>query len=151
MQIFIRTPTSSLPFSIDSTSTTSSLCSNITQTTGLTDFHLSYQGKELSVLPPSTPLTSFLERDANVWLSLRLPGGGPKKRCAYRLTATEQCSSQAMRLVGECSHCSATFCGRHRLPEDHNCSGLDGAKENAWKENKEKLEKEATGSGKMVL
>lgn len=150
MQIFVKSlDNSSIPFIIDSTSTPSSLRNQITENTGIRNFRLSYQGKELGY-SEEDKLVNVLQRDCNVWLSIRLPGGGPKKRCTHRTSTTEQCSSQALRLTGECSLCLSIFCATHRLPEHHNCTGLDVAKETAWKENKEKLEREATGVSKLV-
>jgi len=31
-----------------------------------------------------------------------------------------QCPSAALRVAGECPHCSRVFCGTHRTPEAHN-------------------------------
>lgn len=45
----------------------------------------------------------------------------PKKlRCSAK-----DCREPAQRIVGDCSFCNGHFCGRHRLLEDHKCSGLE--------------------------
>lgn len=46
----------------------------------------------------------------------------PAKR--IRCTAKD-CKEPAQRIVGDCSFCNGHFCGRHRLLEDHKCSGLE--------------------------
>lgn len=45
----------------------------------------------------------------------------PKK---LRCTAKE-CREPAQRIVGDCTFCNGHFCGKHRLLEDHKCSGLE--------------------------
>lgn len=54
---------------------------------------------------------------SHVASALRLRGGGPKKRCGRWLTTTERCSQVSLRIVGDCTFCETSFCGRHRLPE----------------------------------
>lgn len=45
----------------------------------------------------------------------------PKKiRCTVAA-----CGAQAQRIVGDCDFCQGHFCGKHRLLEDHSCSGLE--------------------------
>ena len=45
----------------------------------------------------------------------------PKKiRCTF-----QDCKDQPQRIVGDCSFCNGHFCGKHRLLEDHKCTGLD--------------------------
>ena len=46
----------------------------------------------------------------------------PPKR--IRCTASE-CREPAQRIVGDCSFCEGHFCGKHRLLEDHKCTGLE--------------------------
>lgn len=57
-------------------------------------------------------------------LALRLRGGG-KKRCGAMLDPTQRCSQAAINIVGQCNACEVAYCGKHRLPEDHKCSGLE--------------------------
>ncbi|KAH6609640.1 hypothetical protein Trco_002986 [Trichoderma cornu-damae] len=45
----------------------------------------------------------------------------PKK---LRCTAKD-CREPAQRIVGDCTFCNGHFCGKHRLLEDHKCSGLE--------------------------
>ena len=119
----------------------------------------------------------------------RLRGGGPKKRCGCYITTTERCSSAAVRksfhrnvflvlcltltllagIVGDCSFCDVSFCGRHRLPvrairfrssssvlthfappqEDHKCPNLSTCRQDAFLRNKAKLESEQTVGRKI--
>ncbi|KAI5474179.1 hypothetical protein MNV49_003991 [Pseudohyphozyma bogoriensis] len=85
-----------------------------------------------------------------VGLVLRLRGGAPKKRCGFYVSATERCSSAAVRIVGDCSFCSKSFCGRHRLPEDHTCANLASCRQEAFDRNKSKLESEQTVGSKLA-
>ncbi|KAM0272871.1 hypothetical protein ACHAQH_008557 [Verticillium albo-atrum] len=41
-----------------------------------------------------------------------------------RCTAND-CRDAAQRIVGDCGFCQGHFCGKHRLLEDHKCSGLE--------------------------
>lgn len=43
-----------------------------------------------------------------------------KTRCGAK-----ECRERAQAIVGDCSFCQGHFCGRHRLLEDHKCSGLE--------------------------
>lgn len=45
----------------------------------------------------------------------------PKKvRCTF-----QDCKDQPQRIAGDCDFCNGHFCGKHRLLEDHKCTGLD--------------------------
>lgn len=85
-------------------------------------------------------------------VAMRLRGGAPKKRCQHaKNSLTEsQCSQPALRLVGDCPHCTLPFCSRHRLPEDHACLNMSSCREAAFAKNKAKLESERTVVSKMV-
>ncbi|KAI0143916.1 hypothetical protein F4776DRAFT_445646 [Hypoxylon sp. NC0597] len=43
-----------------------------------------------------------------------------KPRCTFK-----ECKSAAQRIVGDCGFCDGHFCAKHRLLEDHKCSGLE--------------------------
>ncbi|KAK0503145.1 hypothetical protein EDD18DRAFT_1136530 [Armillaria luteobubalina] len=73
-----------------------------------------------------------------------------KKRCQFQINTSSQCNSAALRLVGECPHCLAQFCGAHRLPEHHSCNNLEDCRQQAFLKNKEKLESERTVASKMA-
>ncbi|KIY68603.1 hypothetical protein CYLTODRAFT_421450 [Cylindrobasidium torrendii FP15055 ss-10] len=73
-----------------------------------------------------------------------------KKRCQFQLGTESQCNSAALRLVGQCAHCSSQFCSTHRLPEHHNCNNLEDCRQEAFKKNKERLESERTVASKMA-
>ncbi|KDQ18098.1 hypothetical protein BOTBODRAFT_104426 [Botryobasidium botryosum FD-172 SS1] len=71
-----------------------------------------------------------------------------KRRC--QLQGPSPCNSAVLRLVGSCPHCQASFCGTHRLPEHHFCTGLQECRQQAFDMNKEKLERERTVANKMT-
>ncbi|KAI0146137.1 hypothetical protein GGR57DRAFT_506658 [Xylariaceae sp. FL1272] len=43
-----------------------------------------------------------------------------KPRCTFK-----ECKSAAQRIVGDCGFCDGHFCAKHRLLEDHKCTGLE--------------------------
>ncbi|KAI0973960.1 hypothetical protein F4678DRAFT_458748 [Xylaria arbuscula] len=43
-----------------------------------------------------------------------------KPRCTYK-----ECKTAAQRIVGDCGFCDGHFCAKHRLLEDHKCTGLE--------------------------
>ncbi|RFU80912.1 an1-type zinc finger [Trichoderma arundinaceum] len=60
-----------------------------------------------------------------------------------RCTAKE-CREPAQRIVGDCTFCNGHFCGKHRLLEDHKCSGLEDCKKQSHERNAAQLEAERT-------
>ncbi|KIP08180.1 hypothetical protein PHLGIDRAFT_19018 [Phlebiopsis gigantea 11061_1 CR5-6] len=72
-----------------------------------------------------------------------------KKRCQFE-TET-RCNQAALRIVGQCPHCRAEFCGTHRMPEHHNCQNLESCRQQAFERNKAKLESERTVASKMAM
>ncbi|WEJ94410.1 hypothetical protein PSN45_001894 [Yamadazyma tenuis] len=66
------------------------------------------------------------------------------KKCSF-----QSCNSSPLRMVGDCHHCTGKFCAKHRLLEDHMCSGLQCYKEIAHEQNALKLENERTISSKV--
>lgn len=64
----------------------------------------------------------------------------PKKiRCNAK-----DCREAAQRIVGDCGFCNGHFCGKHRLLEDHKCSGLEDCKKQSHERNAAQLESERT-------
>ncbi|KAK5628698.1 hypothetical protein RRF57_004413 [Xylaria bambusicola] len=43
-----------------------------------------------------------------------------KPRCTFK-----ECKAAAQRIVGDCGFCDGHFCAKHRLLEDHKCTGLE--------------------------
>lgn len=62
-----------------------------------------------------------------------------KNRCSFN-----SCTSVALRMVGDCGHCNGKFCAKHRLLEDHACTGLLYCKADAHERNAMKLQSEST-------
>ncbi|KAF8334276.1 nuclear protein, partial [Cantharellus anzutake] len=69
-----------------------------------------------------------------------------KRRCQ---ATHEQCKSAAIRIVGDCPHCNAHFCGTHRLPEHHACPKMADCRQESFERNKAKLESERTVASKL--
>lgn len=64
----------------------------------------------------------------------------PKKiRCTHK-----DCKEPAQRIVGDCSFCNGHYCGKHRMLEDHKCTGLENCKKESHERNADKLNSERT-------
>ncbi|KAI0189622.1 hypothetical protein EV127DRAFT_106346 [Xylaria flabelliformis] len=46
-----------------------------------------------------------------------------KPRCTFK-----ECRTAAQRIVGDCGFCDGHFCAKHRLLEDHKCTGLEDSR-----------------------
>ncbi|KAF8575796.1 hypothetical protein K439DRAFT_1368941 [Ramaria rubella] len=71
-----------------------------------------------------------------------------KRRC--QLPGETKCNNAALRIVGDCPHCQASFCGAHRLPEHHACINMTQCRQEAFNRNKERLENERTVATKIA-
>ena len=60
------------------------------------------------------------------------------------------CTKKQSMSIGLCKWCQKTFCINHRLPESHNCIGLQNCKKQAFEINKKKIGNEKCYSGKVT-
>ena len=102
------------------------------------DLRIVFAGKHLS---PTDTLSSYnVTRESTLHIALPIRGGAPKKiRCNFK-----DCKDAAQRIVGDCGFCEGHFCGKHRMLESHNCTGLEDCKQEGKDRNREKLESERT-------
>lgn len=56
------------------------------------------------------------------------------KNCKF-----ENCKFKILSIGISCPKCNKSFCGLHRLPEDHQCPFLQEIKDEAFQKNNEKL------------
>ncbi|OBA22177.1 hypothetical protein METBIDRAFT_148209 [Metschnikowia bicuspidata var. bicuspidata NRRL YB-4993] len=68
----------------------------------------------------------------------------PRKKAKKNRCSFKSCSASPLRMVGDCGQCNGKFCAKHRLLEDHLCSGLQFCKDNAHERNAMKLQNEST-------
>lgn len=61
----------------------------------------------------------------------------PKTECAF-----ESCHLQVAVIIGDCKYCKKRWCGKHRLPEAHDCEGMSTCRQVHFDKNKDKLLKE---------
>ncbi|KAL8701673.1 MAG: hypothetical protein Q9201_004776 [Fulgogasparrea decipioides] len=140
VQVFVKLLNGeTIPLTLPSNTTFSTLRHLISLRLSLPapSFRLQHAGHHLS--SPSASLTSL---PANPTIDVTLPvrGGGPKKiRCTFK-----DCKDPAQRIVGDCSFCQGHFCGKHRMLEDHKCSGLEDCKKESHDRNADKLNSERT-------
>ncbi|GMM36279.1 Tmc1 protein [Saccharomycopsis crataegensis] len=66
------------------------------------------------------------------------------KKCNFA-----NCNNASLRIIGNCSDCNGKFCAKHRLLENHLCSGLSNCKKAAFTRNANKLHQEQTISSKV--
>ncbi|KAK4497360.1 hypothetical protein PRZ48_011811 [Zasmidium cellare] len=141
MQIFVKDASSNtFPITIPESTTVGTLRSLVALRTNMpeSDLRLVHAGKHLA---PSEPLSTYsITRESTLHVALPLRGGAPKKiRCNFK-----DCKDAAQRIVGDCGFCNGHFCGKHRMLESHNCSGLEDCKQEEKERNREKLESERT-------
>ncbi|KAK5114710.1 hypothetical protein LTR62_002284 [Meristemomyces frigidus] len=148
MQIFVKTVAGdTFPLTLPQNTTISNLRKLLTLRTNIpeSDLRIVFAGKHLS--PSSTLASSNVTRESTLHMALPIRGGAPKKiRCAFK-----DCKDAAQRIVGDCGFCQGHFCGKHRMLESHNCSGLENCKQEEKERNAQKLEKERTAQVGKVL
>lgn len=99
-------------------------------------------GKHLPITSSTATLDSLhIPALSTIDITLPLRGGMPtrKIRCGFK-----DCKELAQRIVGDCSFCSGHYCGKHRMLEDHKCSGLEDCKKESHERNANKLNSERT-------
>lgn len=62
-----------------------------------------------------------------------------KPRCTFK-----ECKGAAQRIVGDCAFCDGHYCAKHRLLEDHKCTGLEDCKKESHERNANQLNSERT-------
>lgn len=67
-----------------------------------------------------------------------------RKRCSFT-----NCTSAPLRGVGDCGLCEGRFCSRHRLMEQHKCTGLQNCKDTLRERNALKLAEQQTVAHKV--
>ncbi|CAK4022929.1 related to ubiquitin [Lecanosticta acicola] len=142
MHIFVKSVSGdTFPITIPESTTVGTLRSVLALRTNAPESHLRlvHAGKHMSAL--SEPLTTYnITRESTLHMALPILGGAPKKiRCNFK-----DCRDAAQRIVGDCGFCQGHFCGKHRMLESHNCSGLEDCKKEEKDRNREKLESERT-------
>lgn len=137
MQFLIRSGTTQVIHSNDA----ASIPSMISERTGIPESSLllSHAGRTLD-----TSSFATLSDNSTIHASYRIPGGAIKKRCQQK-----ECTAPALRGL-DCSLCAGHFCSKHRLLEQHACSGLANCKEELRRANQAKLESERCVAPKVV-
>ncbi|PVH16660.1 uncharacterized protein CXQ87_004956 [Candidozyma duobushaemuli] len=121
------------------------------------DFKLIYNGARLAPyyktldtfeMVPSNPHNTVILMNAAEAPEVSAPAKAPvtatKKKSKKNRCCFSSCSSAALRMVGDCGHCNGKFCAKHRLLEDHACTGLQYCKDDAHERNAMKLQSEST-------
>ncbi|KAL8747576.1 MAG: hypothetical protein Q9190_000560 [Brigantiaea leucoxantha] len=146
-QIFVKLLNGeTIPLTIPSSTTITTLRHLLSLRTSLpiSSFRLQHAGKHLTTpsnLPSTLSSLSIPANNATIDVTSPIRGGmAPKKiRCTHK-----DCKEAAQRIVGDCSFCQGHFCGKHRMLEDHKCSGLEDCKKESHDRNADKLNSERT-------
>jgi len=143
MQIFVKNISGDIiPMTVPENLSIQNLTTLLSIRTSLpeADLRLIHAGKHLSSSPSRTLADLHIPRDSTIHLATPLRGGAPKKlRCTFK-----DCKEVAQRIVGDCGFCNGRFCGKHRLLEDHKCTGLEDCKKESHERNAAQLESERT-------
>lgn len=138
-------PPAVIPLSIPSSTTITTLRQLLSLRTSVppSDLRLVHAGKHLTTSPNTSSTLSSLNiaPSSTIHLTLPIRGGMPPKkvRCTHK-----DCKEAAQRIVGDCSFCNGHYCGKHRMLEDHKCSGLEDCKKESHDRNADKLNSERT-------
>lgn len=110
---------------------------------------LTLDGKEVE---DNTALSTFLDATDETLVftaerrTLKVSAAPVKrrKRCTFA-----NCTSAPLRGVGDCGLCEGRFCSRHRLMEQHKCTGLQSCKDSLRERNAHKLAEQQTVAHKV--
>ncbi|KAI9875137.1 MAG: hypothetical protein M1830_008831 [Pleopsidium flavum] len=144
IQIFVKLLSGeTIPLTIPPSTTISTLKHLLSLRTSLPTpgLRLVHGGKHLPTTPTSTLSSLSIPHESTLHLTLPVRGGMPPKKtkCNFK-----DCKESAQRIVGDCGFCQGHFCGKHRMLEDHRCSGLEDCKKESRERNAEKLNSERT-------
>ncbi|KAI9734654.1 MAG: hypothetical protein M1834_002255 [Cirrosporium novae-zelandiae] len=144
VQIFVKSLTGeTIPLSIPPSTTISTLANLLSIRTSLPpeSLRIIHAGKHLTHDPSATLAEANIPASTTLQLSFPIRGGMPprKIRCSFK-----DCKEFAQRIVGDCGFCSGRFCGKHRMLEDHKCSGLEDCRKESHERNADKLNSERT-------
>jgi len=138
-----------IPLTLPSSTTIPTLQQLLSLRTSLpaSSLRITHAGKHLTTSSTEQTLSS-LHILPNSTLSLALPvrGGMPprKIKCTFKDSKNGDCKDVAQRIIGDCGFCSGHYCGKHRMLEDHKCTGLEDCKKQSHEQNAIKLNSERT-------
>jgi len=152
IQIFVKLLTGeTIPLTLPPSTSIATLLQLLSLRTSLTpsSLRLQHAGKHLASAPSeeTTLSTNHILPSSTLTLTTPIRGGMPPKkiRCTFK-----DCKEAAQRIVGDCGFCSGHFCGKHRMLEDHKCSGLEDCRKESHERNADKLNSERTMVSKVI-
>eukprot|EP00999_Lentomonas_sp_LEN2_P003093 NODE_945_length_1103_cov_81.334016_g901_i0.p2 GENE.NODE_945_length_1103_cov_81.334016_g901_i0~~NODE_945_length_1103_cov_81.334016_g901_i0.p2 ORF type:complete len:150 (-),score=32.19 NODE_945_length_1103_cov_81.334016_g901_i0:199-648(-) len=103
---------------------------------------LIYEGKKLESGATFEALN--MPDNATINLVPSTPKKSKKSKCMFG-----DCTDRVATIIGNCSYCKSSFCGKHRLPEAHACTNLQTCRQAAFDRNSVKLMNEKTVATKI--
>lgn len=105
---------------------------------------LSQQEVSNETTTPSTNKTTTKSSTSTVSTGKRVTKKISNKKKRKNVCYMDNCSNASLKFIGDCNFCHGHYCSKHRIMENHKCTGLNTCKEQMHKRNADKLDREQT-------
>ncbi|KAG0671862.1 hypothetical protein C6P45_004737 [Maudiozyma exigua] len=105
---------------------------------------LSQQEVSDETTTPSVNKTTTKSGTSTVSTGKRVTKKISNKKKRKNVCYMDNCSNASLKFIGDCNFCHGHYCSKHRIMENHKCTGLNTCKEQMHKRNADKLDREQT-------